>query len=136
MAVAQLFRCRHCHADAGRVTLYARGELVPARVANAGDTVMSDFGNSSAGQPRLEVRSQVGDVTIMQLDVLRALAALGSGDARALHALGVELVPFWCPGCDASYCGRHWITWDLFHDGFFDEKRGRCPAGHERRLLD
>jgi hypothetical protein len=44
--------------------------------------------------------------------------------------------PFWCPGCHGCYCRGHWETWDLYYDGFFDEKRGRRPNGHERKLLD
>ena len=92
--------------------------------------------NSSAEKPRLQVLSDVGDITVFEFDVAATLAALGAGDAEALHALDLEYVPFWCPRCNASYCDRHWVTWDLFADGFFDEKRGRCPAGHERRLFD
>lgn len=136
MAICHVFRCDRCRAEAGRVTLYARGEAIPGRTRDEVDTAMSGVDNTDAEQPRLQVLSQVGDVTFFEFDVAAALAALGAGDARALHALDLEFVPFWCPRCDTAYCGQHWITWDLFDDGFFDEKRGRCPAGHVRKLLD
>jgi len=97
---------------------------------------MSHSDNSSPEKPRLQVLSDLGDITMFECDVAATLAALGAGNARALHALDSEFVPFWCPRCGASFCGQHWVTWDLFDDGFFDEKRGRCPAGHERRLFD
>jgi hypothetical protein len=66
-------------------------------------------------------------------------AALSGDDARALHALDVELAPFYCPDCDATYCGEHWVRWDVFDDddpGWHDSARGRCPHGHERMLED
>jgi len=136
MAISHVFRCHRCRVEAGKVTLYARGETIPGRIRDEFDRAMNEVDNMQAEQPRLQVLSQVGNVTFFEFDVAAALAALGAGDARALHALDLEFVPFWCPRCDTAYCGRHWITWDLFDDGFFDEKRGRCPAGHERKLLD
>lgn len=136
MAVSHVFSCDRCRAEAGRVTLFARGEVIPAGTRDPKDEVMSHANNSEADRVRLQVLSGVGNVTMFRFDVSATLAALGGGDARALHALDIEFVPFWCPPCDASYCGQHWVTWDLFDDGFFDEKRGKCPAGHERRILD
>lgn len=135
MAISHSFRCHRCLVEAGKVTLYARGETIPSRIRDEFDRAMNGVDNMQA-EPRLQVLSQVGNVTFFEFDVAAVLAALGAGDARALHALDLEFVPFWCPRCDTAYCGRHWITWDLFDDGFFDEKRGRCPAGHERKLLD
>ncbi len=35
-------------------------------------------------------------------------------DARALHTLDLEYAPFFCPQCDACYCGDHWVKWDVF----------------------
>ena len=61
-------------------------------------------------------------------------AALGS--ARALYELDFELVPFYCPACDRSYCGEHWSATDVFEDGVHDSIRGTCPEGHERLLED
>jgi hypothetical protein len=70
-----------------------------------------------------------------RLRVLRA--ALRDRDVRALFAAEAELAPFWCPVCDASYCGAHWTRWSVFdYDGWHDSIRGRCPQGHERMLED
>jgi hypothetical protein len=60
----------------------------------------------------------------------------GAGDAvrrslanpKALYAIDPELVPFYCPWCDAVYCGRHWRC--TLPPGI----RGICPEGHERLL--
>lgn len=97
---------------------------------------MTQFDNDPAERARLSMVSGVGDVTFAEFDLDTALAAIAAGDAKALYAIDPEFVPFWCPPCHRSYCARHWVTWDLFDDGFFDEKRGRCPKGHERMLID
>lgn len=136
MAISQVFTCDRCGAQAGRVALYARGEVIPGRTRHEIDSVTSAMDNSGAERARVQVESDVVNVTMFEFDVAATLSALSVGDARALHKLDLEFVPFWCPPCDAAFCGRHWVTWDLFDDGFFDEKRGRCPAGHERRLFD
>jgi len=63
----------------------------------------------------------------------------GTGAARAIHAVDPELAPFYCPVCDASFCGEHWTRWDVFdddHPDWRDSIRGRCPHGHERMLED
>ena len=63
--------------------------------------------------------------------------ALRAGDPAALYAVDLELAPFWCPKCEASYCGEHWVRWSVFDDdGWHDSVRGRCPHGHERMLQD
>lgn len=76
----------------------------------------------------------------VERDELVALrAALGADDAGALFALDLELAPFYCPACDATYCGEHWQRWDVFDDDeetWHDSIRGRCPHGHERMLED
>jgi len=132
VAVGHVFECARCGEDAGSVTVYAGGERSPAD----GDEVDGVIASSDRSRPRLEMRSGVGNVTIFEFRLDPTLAALGAGDARALHAIDVEIVPFWCAHCDASYCARHWTTWDIIDEGFFDERRGRCPKGHERMLLD
>ena len=70
----------------------------------------------------------------------RALrAAMRSADARALFTVHLELAPFYCPQCDAVYCGEHWRRWDVFADddpAWHEEIRGCCPQGHERMLED
>ena len=61
-------------------------------------------------------------------------------DPAALLAIDLELVPFWCPECAATYCADHWQREMVFeHDplpAWLDEIRGRCPHGHERMLED
>ncbi|HEX9083402.1 MAG TPA: hypothetical protein VF836_01580 [Gemmatimonadaceae bacterium] len=62
---------------------------------------------------------------------------IDAGDARALHKIDLELVPFFCPACDKCYCGVHWKRWDVFDDdGWHDSIRGACPEGHTRMLED
>jgi hypothetical protein len=67
----------------------------------------------------------------------RLHAAIAAADARELHALDLEYAPFYCPKCDASYCGEHWKRWSVYDDdGWHDSIRGSCPDGHERMLED
>ena len=66
-------------------------------------------------------------------------AAMLAPAVPALHRLDDELVPFYCPECATSYCEAHWETWSVFDaddPAWFDELRGRCPVGHERRIYD
>ena len=58
------------------------------------------------------------------------------GDASTLYALDPELAPFHCPRCDATHCGEHWRTHDVFEDGLHDSIRRACPSGHDRMLED
>jgi hypothetical protein len=65
--------------------------------------------------------------------------ALTAGDAAAIYDLDSELAAWWCPECKKSYCGDHWLRWDLFDEddpSWHDSIRGRCPEGHERMLED
>ena len=61
-------------------------------------------------------------------------------DPAELFAIDLELAPFWCPECEAVYCGEHWTHWMEFdHDilpAWMDSIRGICPEGHERMLED
>lgn len=64
-------------------------------------------------------------------------AAIRSGSAWALFEVDTEFAPFYCPRCNACYCGEHWRHRDVFEDdGWFDCVRGICPHGHERMLVD
>jgi hypothetical protein len=90
-----------------------------------------------AGRLRIEgdeLRRTAFTSTLTQkaTDGVRAAIA----DAAALHALDPELAPFYCPGCERSYCGAHWRREDVFEDGLHDSIRGTCPEGHERMLED
>ena len=67
------------------------------------------------------------------------LAAIADGDAPALYWLDEELAPFWCPSCGLAYCAEDWTTqiiWADDYPGWFEELRGVCPDGHERRIYD
>jgi hypothetical protein len=121
-------------AEAGRLTVYAPGEAVPSRSDDQVGQLMTKFDNDPAGRARLSMVSGLGDVSFAEFDLDATLVAIAAGDARAF-AMDPELVPFWCPGCHVSYCGDHGRP-GTSSDGFFDEKLGRCPKGHERKLLD
>lgn len=90
----------------------------------------------SEGRLHLVVDTPWGEVTYLEFNLVQVVDALARGEAAALHALDPEFAPFWCPACSTAYCGSHWVTWDVWDDGFFDQTRGRCPGGHERMLLD
>lgn len=72
-------------------------------------------------------------------DVTAIAGALAERDIIALWELNPEYVPMWCPRCQAVYCADEWTLWPVYADdmpGWFEELRGRCPAGHERRIYD
>jgi hypothetical protein len=65
--------------------------------------------------------------------------ALARTDVRRLHQLDEEWAPFYCPVCEASYCGECWrafLVFDPDWPGWLEEQRGTCPEGHERMLSD
>jgi hypothetical protein len=65
--------------------------------------------------------------------------AVAAGDTATIHSLDPELVPWWCPTCRQSYCGDHWVRWNVFDEEdatWHDSIRGRCFHGHERMLED
>jgi hypothetical protein len=69
----------------------------------------------------------------------RLRAAIDKHDVRGCFDIDLELTPFYCPKCDACYCGDHWVCWDVFDEDaptFHDCIRGRCPNGHTRMLED
>ncbi len=112
------FSCAVCGALAGSLTLEGGRDSAHARRESFVSTLTRAVGRDEFGPLR---------------------AALVGDDARALHALDVELAPFYCPDCDATYCGEHWVRWDVFDDDdptWHDSIRGRCPHGHERMLED
>src|SRR5438477_11737949 len=43
------------------------------------------------------------------------------GDVQAIYDFNLEITSFFCPACNACYCGEHWVHWDVFDDddGFF-----------------
>ena len=71
------------------------------------------------------------------IDVVRT--AIDSGDVARLMTIDLEIVPFYCGDCRASYCETHWRTWPEFDPewpSWFEELRGVCPLGHERCIHD
>ena len=118
------------------MALYAPGEAIPADPRGLAPEAAAAPMNEHAERARLVMTCWFGDVTLHEFNVSSVMKAVGKGDARRLYEIDRELVPSWCPTCAASYCGRRWETWDVFDEGFFDEKRGRCPKCHERMLGD
>jgi hypothetical protein len=110
------FLCSLCLQNAGVLQLFGEPE----------DTKLKLDGFMSSREMKIPIRS---------FEPLHS--ALTRGDARATHALNLEYAPFFCPQCNACYCGNHWQKWDVFdEDGWHDSIRGRCPKGHERMLED
>ena len=137
MAVEHTFTCALCGANAGRLTVLGPGEVLPdlADVAEFRPSpAILDLANREPARARLVQHTpwveQTFDVTP------RVLAGVAAGDASGLYEIEHEMVPFWCPECGASYCATHWKTWDVMDDLFFDERRGICPHGHERQIVD
>jgi hypothetical protein len=108
--------CVTCGGDSGSIELSERGEL--RRETFTGVLTL-----------RLDESGSGEDIR----------AGVVARDAAAIYALDAELVPWWCPMCGTSYCGDHWIRWDVFDNEYpelHDSVRGRCPEGHERMLED
>jgi hypothetical protein len=112
------FTCSTCDKEAGHIELFGRP--------------------SSAHVRRTSFTSVLSSaVHAEQFTDLRS--AIELRDARRLHGLDLEYAPFFCPQCDAVYCGDHWKRWDVFDEddpSWHDSIRGRCPKGHERMLED
>ncbi|MFN2510602.1 MAG: hypothetical protein ABR568_04070 [Pyrinomonadaceae bacterium] len=112
------FECSACNNEAGHIQLLR--------------------GPTSAELRRMSFTSAFSSVVSHEhFDTLRM--AIADRDVRALHSLDLEYTPFFCPRCDAIYCGDHWETWDVFAEDdphWHDSIRGRCPNGHERMLED
>ena len=110
------FGCSRCSESAGVVQLFG--------AENAAEIVRTSFTSRLTGR-----------VAAASFEQLRR--AIIGGDARALYRLDLEFAPFFCPQCNACFCGAHWWRWDVFdEDGWHDSIRGTCPEGHERMLED
>src|SRR5687768_17126734 len=46
----------------------------------------------------------------------RIEAALAARDIPRIFELNLELTPFYCPSCAASYCSDHWDWWDVWDE--------------------
>lgn len=113
------FRCAMCPRVAGRVELLD----APSAFRIARRCFTSDMEGAVAPEWHDRVRK-----------------AVASGDIATLHQYDFELAAFYCPACNACYCGDHYHHWDVFEedDGYVSHDciRGQCPQGHERMLED
>jgi hypothetical protein len=126
------FSCSRCGREAAHLTLFPRGSV--DSVSPAPD-LFAGWGH------RLAIEAGTLSMTIgsSQVDPAAIAGAIGAADIRALYALNREYAPVWCPTCEAIFCADEWRTWDVYADdfpGFFEEKRGVCPNGHERWIYD
>lgn len=62
--------------------------------------------------------------------------AIEARDVRRLFEIDLEYTPFYCPKCDARFCGEHWRWRTFYDDKFYDCIRGHCPNGPYRMLED
>jgi hypothetical protein len=136
--VAGEFACAMCGAQAMSVRMTAADQ--PLDMSIGPNRERSTLRPRSAG-----IRTLAGT-----LDLWMAVAgspdggqaardAIGEGDAATLFAIDPEIVPLYCPACDAAYCEAHWTSWPLYdpeQPSWFEELRGTCPKGHERRIHD
>lgn len=99
-------------------------------------SLSAEFANRNIELPRLTMSCAWFETSFSEFKLWPVMTAVSRGDARTLYSIDNEMVPFWCPTCPASYCAKHWKTWDVFDEVFFDQKRGTCPKGHERRIVD
>ena len=112
------FLCAECRQQAGHVQL---------------------FGTPLSPQVRRESFTGALDAVVPPEEFSALRSAIVQCDARMLHSLDAEYAPFFCPQCDAVYCGAHWRRWDVFDrddPAWHDSIRGLCPQGHERMLED
>jgi hypothetical protein len=117
--VQHSFACVRCNNEAGRVRLF--------RHDNDGELIRDSFMSRLTFHVDAEDFERICNIILV-------------GDIQALYEFNLEIASFYCPRCNACYCGDHWVKWDVFDDeeGFtwHDSIRGRCPLGHERMLED
>lgn len=63
-------------------------------------------------------------------EVLAVRVALGAGDLRTLFRVDPEIVPFYCPVCDAAFAASQW----QLEQRSATSVAGTCPTGHRRSL--
>ncbi len=118
VAAEASFLCSVCSKEAGRIRL---------------------LGDASSAEIRRESFTSALTSVLPSEHFDGVRTAIANRNVRALHLLDLEYAPFFCPECDAIYCGEHWEKWDVFDEDephWHDSIRGRCPKGHERMLED
>lgn len=119
LPISAKFYCVACSKQAGVITLL-EGKDGPEVVRESFTSKLTSRVSSSA--------------------LTKVNSAIERECARDIFLCDFEYAPFYCPKCDASYCGDHWVRHDVFDDGggfvWHDSIRGRCPKGHERMLED
>lgn len=124
------FYCSECGKAASTVRFVPSERQDPRIDANRDLTKSPLPGISITGGPVPIAINVVGDWAPAAIEALR------NQDAAALYAVNNEFAPFWCRTCEKSYCADHWVTLDLYDEGFFDYTRGTCPKGHQQMLMD
>jgi hypothetical protein len=71
-----------------------------------------------------------------ELDAVQALTGEDPVDPLTLRQVKQDLVPFYCPDCQLTYCSKDWNTFVLVDEGFYEGTMGRCPNGHEHMVDD
>jgi len=118
LPVEATFACSICGQQAGVIRLVREGGRAEVRRESWPGVAIYPLGDDAAS---------------------RVHGALVDRDVARIFELNLELTPFYCPTCDASYCSDHWDWWDVWDEewpAWRDSVRGRCPQGHERMLED
>lgn len=135
------FDCAACGRPAARVLVLGPGQPTPRPVVGppAGPAAGAFLGDRlRAVVDAVRFGGAMGGAAV-ESEAAALAAALEQGSAARLYAVDPEVARFWCPVCEASYCGRCWELWDVVDPewpDWFEELRGRCPRGHERTILD
>src|SRR4051794_16067289 len=63
--------------------------------------------------------------------LIRVRNAIAAGDVLDLFSYDIELVPFYCPKCNASFCGEFWKMFSMMMDGTtrFEESARMATRG-------
>jgi len=135
--VTASFPCDQCGANACTLILLPPYTRDP-HMSNPGtplglDTIFADSVRLSIDGP---VKTTHTFLPAMNVDLSAVDAAVRARDVRALYAMDIEYVPFWCPSCSKNYCRSCWKVWVEYDESFYDCTRGRCPIGHERKMDD
>jgi len=121
------FPCQHndCRRTAAVVEVNRRGRLY----VNDEQAIIYRIFPDAQGTIRITGFLPYTNFCSQVANLAATIHAARAVDAAGLYALDRSWVPFYCPGCERSFCGQHWqlkptFQWD------FDHYSGTCPAGH------